>query len=172
MEPHHHHHPGHAHPPATVSPSILRLSALERIAGVTLLIARWAVRWMQLRRVVRAAALAGSGRELDIFRRVQRTDPRFAHVGLALTEQPIGPGVAGSVWPVVLWPRGISDRLTDEEMASVFAHELCHVRRRDNVISALVRVAETLFWFHPAVWFAARRMRAESERACDDCVLP
>jgi hypothetical protein len=44
MEPHHHHHPGHAHPPATVSPSILRLSALERIAGVTLLIAAlWAV---------------------------------------------------------------------------------------------------------------------------------
>ena len=32
MEPHHHHHPGHAHPPATVSPSILRLSALEQSA--------------------------------------------------------------------------------------------------------------------------------------------
>jgi len=47
MEPHHHHHPGHVHPPATVSPSILRLSALERIAGVTLLIAAlWAaVAW-------------------------------------------------------------------------------------------------------------------------------
>jgi hypothetical protein len=44
MEPHHHHHPGHTHPPATVSPSILRLSAPERIAGVTLLIAAlWAV---------------------------------------------------------------------------------------------------------------------------------
>jgi len=43
MEPHPHNHPGHAHPPATVSPSILRLSALERLAGVTLLIAAlWA----------------------------------------------------------------------------------------------------------------------------------
>ena len=39
MEPHHHHHPGHAHPPATISPSILRLSALERLAAVTVLIA-------------------------------------------------------------------------------------------------------------------------------------
>jgi len=141
------------------------------MAGVTLLIVRWAVRWIQLRRVVRTAALAGSGRELDIFRRVQRTDPRFAHVTLALTEQPIGPGVAGSVWPVVLWPRGISDRLTDEEMASVFAHELCHVRRRDNVVSALVRVAETLFWFHPAVWLLGRRLQDERERACDEGVV-
>ncbi len=34
----HHHHPGHAHPPATVSPSILRLSALERLAAVAVLI--------------------------------------------------------------------------------------------------------------------------------------
>ena len=39
MEPHHHHHPGHAHPPATVSASILRLSALERLAAVAVLIA-------------------------------------------------------------------------------------------------------------------------------------
>lgn len=39
MEPHHHHHPGHAHPPASVSPSILRLSALERLAAVAILIA-------------------------------------------------------------------------------------------------------------------------------------
>ena len=47
MEPHHHHHPGHAHPHATVSPSILRLSALERLAAVAaLIVALWgAVIW-------------------------------------------------------------------------------------------------------------------------------
>src|SRR5438046_6175813 len=39
MDSHHHHHPGHTHPPATVSPSILRLSALERLAAVAVLIA-------------------------------------------------------------------------------------------------------------------------------------
>ena len=39
-EHHHHHHPhGHAHPPAAVAPSILRLSAIERLACVTVLIA-------------------------------------------------------------------------------------------------------------------------------------
>jgi len=36
---HHHHHPGHAHPSATVSPSILRLSALERLAAVAVIVA-------------------------------------------------------------------------------------------------------------------------------------
>jgi hypothetical protein len=38
MDAHQHHHPGHAHPPATVSPSILRLSALERLAAVAVVI--------------------------------------------------------------------------------------------------------------------------------------
>ena len=47
MDAHHHHHPGHAHPPATVSPSILRLSAPERLAAVAVVIA---VLWV-LRRV-------------------------------------------------------------------------------------------------------------------------
>jgi uncharacterized protein (TIGR03435 family) len=162
-------------PPAPVAGSsldtVMTVVIAVWMAGVTLLMVRWAVRWIQLRRVVRTATPAGSGRELDIFRRVQRTDPRFAHVALALTERPIGPGVAGSVWPVVLWPRGISERLTDEEMTSVFAHELCHVRRRDNVISALVRVAETLFWFHPAVWLLGRRLQDEREQACDEGVV-
>jgi len=47
MAPHHHHHPGHGHPPVTVSPSILRLSALERLAAAAVLIvALWcAVLW-------------------------------------------------------------------------------------------------------------------------------
>jgi uncharacterized protein (TIGR03435 family) len=139
--------------------------------GALLLIGRWVVRWVRLRAVVRSAESAGSGRELDIFRRAQQRDPRFAHVSLALTDQPIGPGVAGSIWPVVLWPRGMSGRLTDDEMASVFAHELCHVRRRDNLVSAFCRAVEALFWFHPAVWILGRRLQEERERACDEGVV-
>jgi bla regulator protein blaR1 len=139
--------------------------------GALMLIARWGVRWIRLRAVVRSAEPAGSGRERDIFRRAQQRDPRFAHVSLALTDQPLGPGVAGSVWPVVLWPRGMSDRLTDDEMMSVFAHELCHVRRRDNLVSAFCRAVEALFWFHPAVWILGRRLQEERERACDEGVV-
>jgi hypothetical protein len=36
---HHHHHPGHVHPPASVHPSILRLSVLQRLSFAAGLIA-------------------------------------------------------------------------------------------------------------------------------------
>jgi hypothetical protein len=36
---HDHHHPGRAHPPASIAPSVLRLAALQRLAGVAVLIA-------------------------------------------------------------------------------------------------------------------------------------
>jgi hypothetical protein len=36
---HHHHHPGEGHPPASISPSILRLSAVERLAAAGVVIA-------------------------------------------------------------------------------------------------------------------------------------
>jgi len=151
--------------------TLFAAAAVIWAAGAALLIVRWVVWWIRLRRVLQRAEPAGSGRELDVFRRAQQRDPRYAHVTLALTEQPIGPGVSGSVWPVVLWPRGMSDRLSDEEMASVFAHELCHVRRRDNLVSACCRAVETLFWFHPAIWILGERLQDERERACDEGVV-
>jgi HEAT repeat protein len=53
----------------------------------------------------------------------------------------------------------------------VLLHELAHVRRRDLIGHTVGRFACALYWFHPLVWTAAKRLRAESERACDDLAL-
>jgi hypothetical protein len=34
---HHHHHPGHAHPSPHIAPSLLRLSAVQRLAAAAVL---------------------------------------------------------------------------------------------------------------------------------------
>lgn len=81
------------------------------------------------------------------------------------------PGVVGWWRPVLLLPAGIAERLSPRQLEAVLAHELCHVRRRDNLTSALHMLVEAVFWFHPLVWWIGARLVEERERACDEEVL-
>jgi len=83
----------------------------------------------------------------------------------------VEPGVFGIFRPVLLLPEGIFDHLTPEQMKSVLAHELCHVRHRDNLVAAIQTCVETTLWFHPLVWWIGNRIFQERERACDEEVL-
>jgi uncharacterized protein (TIGR03435 family) len=72
----------------------------------------------------------------------------------------------------VLWlPAGIGDRLEDAELEAILAHELCHIRRRDNLSAAIHMAVEAIFWFHPLVWWLGARLTEERERACDEEVV-
>src|SRR6185437_13947349 len=51
------------------------------------------------------------------------------------------------------------------------AHELCHVRRRDNLLVSIHMIVEAIFWFHPLVWWIGARMIEERECACDEDVV-
>jgi len=81
------------------------------------------------------------------------------------------PGVFGICKPVLLLPLDITARLTAEQLESVLAHELCHVRRRDNLTAAIHMVVAKIFWFHPLVWWIGTQLVAERERACDEEVI-
>jgi len=59
----------------------------------------------------------------------------------------------------------------DRRRRTVLFHELAHLTRYDLVANALGQVAAAVYWFHPLVWTAVRKLRVESERACDDLVL-
>ncbi len=83
----------------------------------------------------------------------------------------IEPGVFGIFRPVLLLADGIAEHLSPAQLQAVIAHELCHVRHRDNLVAAFQMLVETVFWFHPLVWWIGKRMGAERERACDEEVL-
>ncbi len=81
------------------------------------------------------------------------------------------PGVVGLFRPILLVPAGILENLTPRQLDAVLAHELCHIRRRDNLTSAIHMIVEAVFWFHPLVWWIGARLLEERERACDEEVL-
>ncbi len=57
------------------------------------------------------------------------------------------------------------------ELERAFVHELEHVRRGDWPLQLAARAVCAVYWFHPLVWVAWRRLCLECERACDDAVV-
>jgi uncharacterized protein (TIGR03435 family) len=92
-------------------------------------------------------------------------------VPVALSDTALEPAVFGIWRPVLVVPAPIVDRLSQAELKCVFSHELCHVRRRDNLTGMIHMVVEALFWFHPLVWWLGARLVEERECACDEEVL-
>ena len=70
--------------------------------------------------------------------------------------------------PVVLVPAALLTSLPPTYLEALLAHELAHVRRWDYLANLLQGLAETLLFFHPAVWWLSARIRAEREEQADD----
>ena len=81
------------------------------------------------------------------------------------------PGVCGILRPVLLLPEGLRENLTPAQFEAILAHELSHVRRRDNLTYSIHLITEALFWFYPPVRWIGKRLISERERACDEAVL-
>jgi TonB family protein len=72
--------------------------------------------------------------------------------------------------PTVLVP-AVAAGWSVERIRVVLRHELAHIRRYDWVVHVAAEVVRRVYWFNPIVWIACRRMRQESEQACDDAVM-
>ena len=81
------------------------------------------------------------------------------------------PAVVGWFRPVVLLPLSAFTGLTELQLRAVIAHELAHIRRLDAFFNLFQVAAETLLFYHPAVWWLSKRIRAERENCCDDIAL-
>jgi HEAT repeat protein/beta-lactamase regulating signal transducer with metallopeptidase domain len=140
------------------------------LAGAAAILARLAVglaavEWMSRRTervteapwLLQAQALAA---ELGIAQRIT-----FLRSGRAAM-----PMACGIFRPAVLMPSD-ADHWPADRLRIVLLHELAHVKRRDCLTHVLAQVACAVYWFNPLAWIAARHVRAERERACDDLVL-
>lgn len=133
----------------------LNLLGIVWACGVLAIAGHWLLGWSRIRRVLAASTPIA----IDF--------PIPVRTSTVMQE----PAVAGIVRPVLLIPHGIQGWLSIEQLRAVLAHERCHFKRRDNLKAALHMLVESIFWFHPLVWWLESRLIAERERACDEEVL-
>jgi len=147
------------------------LLAVVWLCGFLVVIFHWYFRWRRISAAIRKSAPLQEGREVQALRRLERTGGMRKATEMLLSRTCLEPGVFGITRPVLLWPEEISERLEDAHLEAILAHELCHIRRRDNLAAAIHMVVEAIFWFHPLVWWLGARLLEEREHACDEEVL-
>jgi bla regulator protein BlaR1 len=141
------------------------------LAGASVVLLVWFARWRRVAALVKAGDRAVNGPVLESLRRLETRVPGARPLPLVVSRSPFEPGVFGVVRPVLLWPDGIEARLTAEQVDAILAHEVVHVRRRDNLVAALHMLVQAACWFHPLVWWIGSRLVDERERACDEAVV-
>lgn len=81
------------------------------------------------------------------------------------------PSTIGWLKPVVLVPTSALTGLPPKQLEAIIAHELAHIRRHDYLVNLIQTCMETLFFYHPAVWWVSHRIRIEREQCCDDIAV-
>jgi len=145
--------------PAAVS-DLPELLVAVWVCGVIAVLCSWWREWRRIRMVLgRSSPLRIDSVQLPL------------HLSIVASPVALEPGVVGLFRPVLMLPAGITERLRPCELDAIIAHELCHLRRRDNLAAALHMIVEALFWFHPIVWWLEKRLVDARELACDEEVL-
>jgi len=151
---------------ALPSPHLSSLHLASNFPWAAIIVAGWglgcaalALLWLiQLRKL---SAMVGEAKPLTI----------DSEIPIKATSELLEPGLVGILRPVILVPESLFERLSLAEIDAILAHELTHLRRRDNLLAMIHMLVEAVFWFHPLVWLIGARLCEEREKACDEAVL-
>ena len=140
------------------------------LVGAALLLGRWIAAHRAMLRLLDASAPNTDPSWANAGSRAARAVPTRRAVEVRVTALARVPMAVGWLNPVILLPAGL-DHLADEERLAILVHERAHIAHGDSWVALLLRGLEVAYWFHPAVWFAARRTAVSCEGAADEWVL-
>lgn len=143
------------------------------LAGALLFLSRLSILLVLAARIARRCQRIGEGPISGLVEGARRRLGGAPRTTLRLGREgslPAVPMTIGFFSPTVLLPAH-AEAWAQDRLEVALLHEMAHVRRRDWAWQVVAGVACALYWFNPLAWFAARRLRAESEMACDDLVL-
>ncbi len=139
--------------------------------GVALLSLRLLGGWVWMQRLHHARAIRAGEEWQALVRVLSRRLGLARDVLLLLCDRIESPVALGWLRPVVLIPPAVLAGLEPLALEAILLHELAHVRRQDYLVNLLQSFAETLLFYHPAVWWLSAAIRQERENACDDTAI-
>jgi beta-lactamase regulating signal transducer with metallopeptidase domain len=141
------------------------------LAGVAFFSLRSAGGFLLLERQRRKQSTTVNARVLEMCQTLQRRIGLKWAIRYCEGEWLQAPAVIGWFRPIVFLPLRALTGLSQEQLELVVAHELAHIQRLDPFVNVFQVVVEALLFYHPAVWWLNRRIRAEREHCCDDAAI-
>ncbi len=138
--------------------------------GASIVVIRLGVGWVCLLGWAHRAETVSEERSRVLVDQIAKRMGVRRRVRLVRCRWAVMPMTWGLLRPVILLPDG-ADTWREERLRSVLQHEMAHIRRWDCLTQSLAQIACALYWCNPLVWAAARQLRIEREKACDDQVL-
>jgi TonB family protein len=154
-------------PPASESPSLL---VIVWLGGVVVFAGALIAGLVRVGRIAASASPVEEERWLRILEAVAARYDLTRDITIARTGSTNLLATWGLLRPQVLVPTGAAEWPLDR-VHVVLCHELAHIRRHDWIVQIGAEVVRAVLWFNPLAWIACRRLRRESEQACDDEVL-
>jgi beta-lactamase regulating signal transducer with metallopeptidase domain len=161
----------------TTLPVLLHLSRLlpwldvAWLLGVVCLSIRTIGGWRMIERLRRSALVEAPEAACATFARLCQRLGITSPVTLRISEHVHGPLAMGIVRSLIILPASAVMALSPQQLEAVLAHELEHVRRADYFWNLIQTAVETLFFFHPAVWWLGSKLRQQRELCCDDAAV-
>jgi beta-lactamase regulating signal transducer with metallopeptidase domain len=162
---------------AETQPLLLQVSRLfpwldvAWLLGVAFLSIRTIGGWRILQRLRRSALVEAPEAVRATFARLCQRLGIESPVSLRISEHVQGPLAMGIIRSLIILPASAVMALSPQQLEAVLAHELEHVRRADYFWNLIQTTVETLFFFHPAVWWLGSRLRQQRELCCDDAAV-
>ncbi|MCP4571381.1 MAG: M56 family metallopeptidase [bacterium] len=141
------------------------------LAGVGILSVLHLGGWFRVRRLTRLDVTPAPSEWQDRADHLRRTLGLDRAVRVLSSTAVQVPAAVGWLRPVILIPAAALSGMPVQQLECILAHELAHIHRRDYLVNLLQTCAETLLFYHPAVWWVSRLIRAERENCCDDTAV-
>ena len=139
--------------------------------GVFILSARTIGGWRRIRQLRRVELIEIPECVRNSFERLSQRIGIRRQIELYVCPRISGPLAMGVFRSLVLLPASALTALSPDQLEVVLAHELAHIRRGDYLWNMIQTMVETLFFFHPAVWWVSNNLRQQRELCCDDVAL-
>ncbi len=141
------------------------------LAGLLFVLLRAGGSYLYLSRLKSGAMNLGDAEIIRLFNQLKEDFEIKAEVLLRESSKVSSPMVYGYFKPIILFPLGLIQGLSMDEVEVILLHELAHLKRNDFLINIVINGLRAIYFYHPVFWWLQSQLDNEREFAADEMVM-